>query len=47
MGRNLTCELLNAVTLRRDNWMHFAIGHVVLLRKIQTKLFLKPEVDFN
>ena len=27
-----------SIFLRRDNWMHFAIGHSVLLHRIQIKL---------
>ena len=33
--------------LRGHNWMHFAIGHLVLLHWIQTLLSEKPEMVFN
>ena len=33
--------------LRRDKWMNYAKGHVVLLHWIKTKLSWKPEFFFN
>ena len=33
--------------LRRDNWIHFAIGHIVLLHWIQTKPSWKPDIVVN
>ena len=39
-------EKYTMLELRRDKWMHYAIGHNVLLHLIQTKLSLKPDFFF-
>ena len=52
-GQSSNCPFLCARTialdlnLRRHNWIHFAVGHSVLLHRIETKVSEKPEILCN